>query len=50
MPVSLRDKVVLIVGASSGIGRAAAVLFAQEGARVMAAARRENRLIELRDE
>lgn len=50
MPVSLRDKVVLIVGASSGIGRAAAVLFAREGAHVMAAARRENRLIELRDE
>lgn len=50
MPVSLRDKVVLVVGASSGIGRAVARLFADEGARVMAAARRENRLIELRDE
>jgi NADP-dependent 3-hydroxy acid dehydrogenase YdfG len=50
MPVSLRDKVVLVVGASSGIGRATAHLFASEGARVMAAARRENRLIELRDE
>jgi NADP-dependent 3-hydroxy acid dehydrogenase YdfG len=50
MPVSLRDKVVLVVGASSGIGRAAAYLFASEGARVMAAARRENRLAELRDE
>lgn len=50
MPVSLRDKVVLVVGASSGIGRACARLFAGEGARVMAAARRENRLVELRDE
>lgn len=50
MPVSLRDKVVLVVGASSGIGRAVAHMFASEGARVMAAARRENRLIELRDE
>lgn len=50
MPVSLRDKVVVVVGASSGIGRATAVLFAKEGARVMAAARRENRLRELRDE
>ncbi len=50
MPISLRDKVVLIVGASSGIGRATAVQFAKEGARVMAAARRENRLRELCDE
>ncbi len=50
MPVSLRDKVVLVVGASSGIGRAVAGLFAAEGARVMAAARREHRLVELRDE
>ncbi len=50
MPVSVRDKVVLVVGASSGIGRATARLFASEGAKVMAAARRENRLNELRDE
>lgn len=50
MPVSVRDQVVLVVGASSGIGRAVAVQFAQEGARVMAAARRENRLRELQDE
>jgi serine 3-dehydrogenase (NADP+) len=50
MPISLRDRVVLIVGASSGIGRATAMQFAKEGARVMAAARRENRLRELRDE
>jgi NADP-dependent 3-hydroxy acid dehydrogenase YdfG len=50
MPVSLRGKVVLVIGASSGIGRAVAELFAAEGARVMASARRENRLIELRNE
>ena len=37
----------LVVGASSGIGRDTAVLFAREGARVMAAARRQDRLAEL---
>lgn len=47
MPVSLKNQVVLVVGASSGIGRETAVLFAREGARVMAAARREDRLKEL---
>ncbi|MGH9291939.1 MAG: SDR family NAD(P)-dependent oxidoreductase [Acidimicrobiales bacterium] len=35
---------VLVTGASSGIGRATAVAFAAEGARVTAAARREGRL------
>jgi NADP-dependent 3-hydroxy acid dehydrogenase YdfG len=49
MPVSLKDKV-LVVGASSGIGRATAIQFAREGARVMAAARREERLNDLRSE
>jgi NADP-dependent 3-hydroxy acid dehydrogenase YdfG len=44
MPVSLEKQVVLVVGASSGIGRETAVLFAKEGARVMAAARRADRL------
>ena len=47
MPVSLKDQVVLVVGASSGIGRETAVLFAREGARVVASARREDRLLEL---
>ena len=44
MSVSIQNQTVLIVGASSGIGRAAAVLFAREGANVVAAARREDRL------
>jgi NADP-dependent 3-hydroxy acid dehydrogenase YdfG len=44
MPVSLKDQVVLVVGASSGIGRATAVLMAREGAKVMASARRQDRL------
>ncbi len=50
MPVSLENQVVLIVGASSGIGRETAVLFAREGARVMAAARRADRLRALQEE
>lgn len=50
MPVSLKDQVVLVVGASSGIGRAIALQFAAEGARVMASARREDRLLQLRQE
>jgi serine 3-dehydrogenase len=50
MPVSISGQVVVIVGASSGIGRAAAVLFAREGAKVVAAARREDRLQSLKDE
>jgi serine 3-dehydrogenase len=50
MPLSVSGQVVLILGASSGIGRAAAVLFAREGARVVAAARREDRLQSLKDE
>lgn len=50
MPVSLKDQVVLVVGASSGIGRETAVLFAREGARVFASARREDRLKELQQQ
>ncbi|MDY6983282.1 MAG: SDR family oxidoreductase [Pseudomonadota bacterium] len=42
----LANKVAIVTGASSGIGRAAALLFAQHGARVVAAARRKQ---ELRD-
>ena len=49
MPVSLKDQVALVVGASSGIGRETAILLAREGARVMASARREDRLKSLRD-
>lgn len=44
MPRSLNGKVVLITGASSGFGADAAVLFAQEGCRVVLAARRLDRL------
>ncbi len=41
---SLKNKVVLITGASSGFGEDAALLFAKEGCRVVLAARRIYRL------
>lgn len=40
----LAGKVTFVTGASSGIGRAAALRFAAEGAKVVAASRREDRL------
>jgi len=41
---NVKSKVILITGASSGIGEATAKLLAQNGARVVLAARREERL------
>lgn len=43
----LQEKVILITGASSGIGREMSLLFAKEGAKVVAVARRMNKLEEL---
>jgi NAD(P)-dependent dehydrogenase (short-subunit alcohol dehydrogenase family) len=46
----MQEKVVIITGASSGIGRATALLFAENGAKVIAIGRNEKELGALRDE
>ncbi|MBN4064594.1 glucose 1-dehydrogenase [Dehalococcoides mccartyi] len=46
MPALLEDKIVLITGASSGIGRETAIVMAGHGAKIVAAARREADLAE----
>lgn len=46
----IEDKVVIITGASSGIGEATAKLLARQGAKIVLAARREERLKEIADE
>ena len=44
---ALRDKTVLVTGASAGIGEATAELFADNGARLILAARRKDRIASL---
>jgi NAD(P)-dependent dehydrogenase (short-subunit alcohol dehydrogenase family) len=46
----MKDKVALVTGASSGIGRAVALMFAQNGARVVAVGRNQSELGGLSDE
>lgn len=46
----IKDKVVLITGASSGIGEATAKLLASKGAKVVLGARRETKLKQIADE
>jgi 3-hydroxy acid dehydrogenase / malonic semialdehyde reductase len=50
MPMSLKNKWVLITGASSGFGAAAARAFGAEGARLLLGARRTDRLEKVADE
>lgn len=47
---NIQDKVVIITGASSGIGEATAKELASKGAKLVLAARREDRLKKLQDE
>ena len=46
----MQGKVIIVTGASSGIGRAAALKFAESGGQVVAVGRNEKELINLRDE
>ena len=46
----IKDKVVIITGASSGIGEATAKLLASKGAKVVLGARREDKLKQIADE
>jgi NADP-dependent 3-hydroxy acid dehydrogenase YdfG len=46
----IKDKVVIVTGASSGIGEATAKLLARKGAKVVLGARREDRLKQIVDE
>lgn len=50
MRTKLRDSVVVITGASSGIGRATALVFARHGSTVVLCARRDSILKEVADE
>ncbi|MEO0648269.1 MAG: SDR family oxidoreductase [Cyanobacteria bacterium J06650_10] len=49
MPIPLTDKIVLITGASSGIGASCAHYFAKAGARLILSARRKEKLQSLAD-
>ena len=45
--MNFKDKVVVITGASSGIGEAAAIKFAKKGAKIVLVARRKDKLLEV---
>jgi short-subunit dehydrogenase len=48
--MDLKDKIIWITGASSGIGRSLALLMGQRGARVILSARNQNRLQQVKEE
>lgn len=48
-PFSLKDKKIIITGASSGLGKSCAILFSQLGAIIVLMGRDENRLIETKN-
>lgn len=48
--MEIKNKVVIITGASSGIGRSCAMLFAERGAKVVLAARQHDKLSDLSEE
>ena len=48
--MEFKDKVIMITGASSGIGRALAIAFSQEGARIILASRRPEELEKVKQE
>ena len=45
--MNFKDKVVVITGASSGIGEASAIKFAKKGAKIALVARRKDKLLEV---
>ena len=50
MDLGIKDRVALVAAASRGLGKAIALRFSQEGAKIVICARDEDRLFKARDE